>query len=533
VTPARISTQPKTQINRRPGRVPGRRIAFAAASALAGIAFGSGALWPQAIAFADTSSPFVTATVYEPGGQTKSESLTVAQLQSSSACPISPLAGTNLPENGRQGPVQWPLPSTTWALGTVLQCMDPVIDPSAVSSIDVIGADGTPEDTNQYSTITAADLASPSLSPLVSYAGSDGNGVNNVQYNRPAHDASDLDLLDQVGSQNEPIQLFVYEGPSLNVTATSSSGQVSTGTTVTFNASVSPDDSTNNPTYQWTFGDPASPTTATGATATTTYTTAGEWNALVRVTDDTGASGTALVPIQVGSVPTTTNPNQTGTTPQATSSTPTSGTPPGTTKPSHHKPSAGKNGSGKTGTPKPPASSGGSGGGSGAGTAPTKPKQTRTQTQPTSTTPTPTTTTAPTPPQAGGGSVSSGPTSAGQPTATTAGSTPLHPVTTPVKPPPTTRSRHERAPIPIRGRRVVGDVLSSVVTIPAGSSPLVTGAPVADRDAVANRHADVGGSPLAIVLSVVAVLVLLCLGAGRELRQSIDWHTLLARLRRS
>ena len=38
--------------------------------------------------------------------------------------------------------------------------------------------------------------------------------------------------------------------------------------------------------------------------------------------------------------------------------------------------------------------------------------------------------------------------------------------------------------------------------------------------------------PVAIVLSGLVVLLLLCLGAGRERRQSIDWHTLLARLRR-
>jgi hypothetical protein len=548
VTPARIGTQHKTQTDRRPGKLPGRRIAFVAASALAGIAFGSGTLWPQAIAFADASPTIVQATVHEAAGGTLETSVSLAALVDNQTCPISPRAGQILLENGLQNqqvPVQ--LPQDTWSLATVLQCMPQPISPSAVTSIDVTGQDGTAEDTDQYSTVTGADLGNPSLTPVVSYGGSSADGVNDVQYDRPPHDASDLDFLDQFHSQSQPIQIFVYEGPSLNVTATASpSGEVTPGTAVTFNASVSPDDSANDPTYQWTFGDPANPTTATGATATTTYTTAGLWNAKVRVTDDTGASGTALVSIQVGSVPTTTNPNQTGTTPQGTSSTPSTPspvTPPGPTKPPHHKHHpTGAPSSGKPGAPKHQHASGGSGGGK----TPTKTNQTQTQTQPTSNTTTPQSTTSPTvPPQQTGGSSGSGDGSgtaggsgagggpaAGQQTATTPGpSSSLHPTTTPLKAPPTTR-RHDRAPAPAGGRRVVGYTLSSVQTVPPGSSPLVTGAPVADRGPTANRHADAGDSPLAIVLSALVVLLLLCLGAGRELRQSIDWHTLLARLRR-
>jgi hypothetical protein len=547
VTPARIGTQHKTLTDRRPGKLPGRRIAFVAASVLAGIAFGSGALWPQAIAFADTSPTIVQATVYEAGGGTLETSVSLDALEDNQTCPLSPRAQQTLVENGLQNQqVPVGLPQDTWSLATVLQCMQQPISPSAVTSIDVTGQDGATEDTDQYSTVTGADLGNPSLTPVVSYGGSDANGVNDVQYDRPPHDASDLDFLDQFHSQSQPIQIFVYEGPALALTATASpSGEVTSGTTVTFNASVSPDDSANDPTYQWTFGDAASPTTATGATATTTYTTAGLWNAKVRVTDDKGASGTALVAIQVGSVPTTTNPNQTGTTPPNTSSTPTTPTtvtPPGPTKSPHHKQPGGNPGSGKPGAPKKQPASGGSGGGK----TPTKTNQTQTQTHPTSNTTTPQSTTSPTvpPQQTGSGSgtgASSGTTggsgagggpAAGQQTATTAGpTTSLHPTTTPLKPPPT-NTRHERAPAPIGGRHIVGYALSSVQTVPPGSSPLVAGTPVADRGPIANRHADAGRSPLAIILSGLVVLLLLCLGASRELRESIDWHTLLARLRR-
>jgi len=63
------------------------------------------------------------------------------------------------------------------------------------------------------------------------------------------------------------------------------------GLACTFDGSTSTDDGTIV-SYAWTFGDPNDPTSATGATASHTYTAEGTYNVTLTVTDDGGQTGT-------------------------------------------------------------------------------------------------------------------------------------------------------------------------------------------------------------------------------------------------
>jgi PKD repeat protein len=82
--------------------------------------------------------------------------------------------------------------------------------------------------------------------------------------------------------------------PVARATATPASGTVPLS--VAFDGSTSSDADGSIVSYSWTFGDGAN---ATGATANHTYTTAGNYSAVLKVTDNQGAIGTVSVPVTV------------------------------------------------------------------------------------------------------------------------------------------------------------------------------------------------------------------------------------------
>ena len=207
----------------------------------------------------------VQATIFPAGDGTRPASITVDQLQGGGAnCPT--YGASTMPENGANStPDAIPLPPLTWTVGTVLRCMDPSIDPS-VNQIEVIGSNGSPESNSPYSVLGRADLASPSdyentaENPVVSFSGTSTSYSS--LYNRPPRTSSDPDERDELSSEGQPIELNVYLGKALTVTASASpSGQVAAGTPITFTAQAQTSDPVK---YTWTFGDAASVQRATG-----------------------------------------------------------------------------------------------------------------------------------------------------------------------------------------------------------------------------------------------------------------------------
>ncbi|MBV8219396.1 MAG: hypothetical protein JO325_13095, partial [Solirubrobacterales bacterium] len=198
---------------------------------------------------ADSSAPLVSATVYSGSGTT-TDSVSVDQLQANSQCPV--YGGPNvMDEMGRQGSVDVALSETdTWALSTILGCLQPTPVPiPSVQGVTVMDADGNPE-TDSGSQITPADLKplgqtdfnNPGEGPVVTALGTSN------RYDRPWRGSSqsqpDYDFSDQVttnspNGQATPVEIEVFEGPLLTVTATASATTIPAGGTVTFGATVS------------------------------------------------------------------------------------------------------------------------------------------------------------------------------------------------------------------------------------------------------------------------------------------------------
>ena len=91
----------------------------------------------------------------------------------------------------------------------------------------------------------------------------------------------------------------VNQPPVARATATPTSGTAPLA--VAFDGSTSSDSDGSIAGYAWTFGDGGS---ATGATATHTYSTAASYTARLTVTDNQGATGTTTIPITVNPGPT-------------------------------------------------------------------------------------------------------------------------------------------------------------------------------------------------------------------------------------
>jgi len=492
---SRTRTAPSRR-GRRLGIVPGRRFAVVALAAVALLACGSD------LALATPSDRILSVTVYKPGAQAATESITSGSLESRpGACP--PYGKTSMQEyglGGRSEPQQFG--NTTWTLATILGCLQPAIQPAdATGGITVFTADGSPE-SGPDSTLASGDLApptsfnDPSESPVISDLGS------SMRYDRPWRGGSDQDYLDQI-TEGAPIAISVFEGHQILVTASASPTTVGQGGTVSFSASASG----SGLSYQWSFGGGAP--SSTQQNPQITFNSAGVWTVSLLVTDTNGDAGHAQLTVTVNpssqttSTPTTpgtitTGPsNSTGTTPGGAPGTTSGGNGPPNGKPTnqpagitHRSPKKHK---GKTTTTKtntnttPTAPSGGGSGGSGSGGFP--------------------------------GSGSRGSDSSGAGASTTASPTPT---TTSHRTP--THSSRPAPPVAGAPRLVTGELVSDVVPIPENASPLVHAQPAAVPATAPALHPPSRPSPLPIIGSALAVLALLVAGAARELRGPWTWR---------
>jgi hypothetical protein len=438
----------------------------------------------------DGSQQIVVATVYSPSGSS-TESASLSTLQQ---CPTYSGPST-MQELGLQGNfVAVTFPSNTWALSTVLSCLPQPVALNGQGGVTVLNGDGTPE-TGSGSQLTAADLAPPGQTdfdnpdegPVVAALGSAN------RYDRPWRGSAagtDYDFLDEVvqseNGQPEPITIEVFEGPLLTVTAHASQTTVRAGGSVTFSAAVTGQNDSGL-SYNWSF-DGTAPN-STSANPQVTFLNQGQFNVTVQVTDTAGGGGIASIPITVG-------------------------TPPAPATGGHKQKGAGTNT--KSHSPTGPKKSGGHHAGGPAG----KPKSGQ-STTPTKTNPSTT------------GGAATQPSTTGQTTTTPASSTPT---TTTATPRPTTARRPRRGratvprtrpttPVPLAGPRVTGLLISDVTSVPAAVSPLVHTVPAAVVTAPPARRA-IQSSLLPVFGAALALVLLLGLGARRELRTRRDWRAL-------
>jgi hypothetical protein len=424
---------------------------------------------------ADASGPpVVVATVYEPDGTATTASVSAATLQADpQQCPAYP--AQPMQEMGAQGSVNVPLASASWGMGSILQCLLGS-QASSVQGVIVINTDGTPEDASGDE-LQPADWATPSSDftnssevPVVGVQGS------SIQYDRPYRGSGDLDFADHI-SETAPLQIEIFEGPLLTVTPhllegpllSSSSTTVTTGTTVSLSAVVS-GQGASNPSYDWTFDGAAG--SSSQPSPQVTFNMPGVYALTVQVTDSAGGGGAATVMLTV-------NPP---------------GGAPAPAKGHKHQKGYGSRGS-KRGKATGPLQSNGHGGstaggstGSGTGAA----HQTTTAAR----------TAAPT-----------------TPTSTTDTTAP-HVAATATPPNPHREHFGRRAPrgvIPPVGTVVQGRVIGGVATQSAPAMKIASaasGAPAPIRRAISASAA----VPLSAAGGALAVLTLLALGAGWELR---------------
>jgi PKD repeat protein len=458
-----------------------RRFALALALALLAIA-GAG------VAAADQNSgQLVTATVYGSGGTTN-EFVSIGTLEANAQnCPEYTGPDDNFvgPQGGSQ------LPATSWSIATVLGCMQPPIQLGAIHDVVVRRQDGTPE-TGSASALTQADLSSPSdftntvQNPVIS---SDGS---NIVYNRPPRGPGDNNQADQVYDSNpSPFALDVFEGPPLNVKINASQTSVTSGATVDFSSTVTGPNDTGL-SYSWDFqgGAPDSKQAAPQET----FSTSGQYRVTLEVTNSAGGGGGDTIELTVGSPqqgpaggggpqgPTGGNGPQTHTTSQHQS--PRGQTHHATHPSGRHAPqgrAATHNGSSRqkpSHSRRPTPSVGGS-------SAPTGPSPT------------------------GGGT---GPVSSAPYQAPAAATTPTHSQPAP--------QNNPAPPAPPHAHPLVVDglLISAVSALPLSASPL-------GRDesggatAVHNLARRAGGTgPLPVVATALIAILLLALGARRELR---------------
>lgn len=472
--------------NRRPGSFPGRRRFALAVAVAAGLVGSSG---PVARAD-DGSQQIVVATVYSPSGPS-TESATLSALQQ---CPTYSGPST-MQELGLQGSfVPVTFPATTWALSTVLSCLPKPVALNDQGGVTVLNGDGSPE-TNSGSQLTAADLAPPGQTdfdnpdegPVVAALGSAN------RYDRPwrgSAGGTDYDFLDEVvqsvNGQPQPITIEVFEGPLLTVTAHASQTTVPAAATVTFSATVTGQDD-GGLSYSWSF-DGAAPNSTSGSPQVT-FLNQGQFNVTVQVTDTAGGGGVASIPITVGTppAPATGGHKQKGAGTNRKSHSPTG---PKRSSGHHAGGPAGKSKSGQSTTPAKTTTST-------TGGAATQPGATGTTT-----------------------------TTPASPTTSTTTATP-QPTTTPRAPRKRATAPRTRpsTPVPLAGPRVTGLLISEVTPVPAAISPLVRTVPAAVVTAPPARQA-IRASLLPVFGAALALVLLLGLGARRELRTRRDWRAL-------
>jgi PKD repeat protein len=458
--------------------------------ALAGVvALAAGALgYASTSAQADAGSQqIVSATVYSASG-TSMESATLSGL---AACPTYSGPST-MQEFGLNGFVPVTFPQNAWALSTILGCLAPQpVTLTGQGGVTVINADGSPE-TGSGSQLTAADLAPPGKTDFNNPA--EGPVVSDIgtanRYDRPWRGPSqgqpDYDYSDQVttdspNGQATPVQIEVFEGPLLTVTVSASPTTVKAGQPVTFATTVTGEgDSALS--YSWSF-DGGAPGSA-APSPQVTFGSAGQYNVTVQVTDTQGGGGVASIPITVG-------------------------TPPAPATGGHKQKGAGKNK--KSHSPTGPVKSSGSHAGGKAGKQNNGQSTTPSESTTTTSSSTTTTPTSPNTPTSTNTSTATTPSPSSAPRASTA-----HRARTSRKRATSASRVRPTTPPPQSGSTVVGLLVSDVTPLPSDVSPLVRTV-LAPATAPPARQA-IRASLLPALGAGLAVLLLLGLGAGRELR---------------
>jgi PKD repeat protein len=430
------------------------------------------------IAGADDTSPIVIATVYGPGGAQSSDSVSLAALTSGSQpCPGYP--EDSMTEYGRGGPVTTQFsPTDTWSLSSILDCLQTPIPVTEVTGVTIIDSQGAPE-LGSGSQLTRTDLASPS-----DFQNTDENPVvqdngSTVEYDRPWRGGTDQDFDDQV-QEAPPLSIEVFEGPKLTVTASASQTIISPGTSVSFTSTVTGPDDTGL-SYKWNFDGGAAGSTQ--ADPQVAFASAGVWDVSLEVSDSAGGGGATTIPITVKSV---------------------SGTAGQSHSPTGPSKSRGKTRGGVPGKPRTDASqkSSSSNGGGGRGTTST----------PAATTSTPAATT-------------STPAASSSSSSTSTNHKPTGPAHGRAKP-SATHPQRGRSPLGATASSeplVTGRLISDVLPLSAGASPLVHDVPAAAATAPALGHT-ARASIVPIVATGLVILLLLGLGAGRELRGRRRWR---------
>lgn len=509
----------RIRVGWRPGFIPGRRRVLPVALAVVVVAL---VVAPGALA--DSSNLPITATVYQQGGSSFQDGTTIGQLESN-ACPTysGPTVTQISPGNS---PSQGPPPEQAWTLGSALGCLPTPVSVESVNSVVVIDEQGQPQN-GPYSLLNGGlsapnDLSTPSdflnsaESPLIY---SDGT---NLIYQRPQRFASDTNATDEV-TDPQGLALEVFEGTTFPITIAPSSTSPAAGQRVSFTVTGVP--AGDQVSYAWNFGGGA--TNSTSPTPNVKFATAGVLPVTLTVTDKTaGSVGVATTTITVGNAtPTRTSttpikvgptqgkggtvgaPPRTTTTkttakPTTTTTTPVKTTPakttPARTTPTRTAPThttRTRSTSTRTADATPGAGGPGGAGGAGAGDA-------------TTTTPAAATTTTPaTTPRA-----HATPQSAAPPHKPTHKAHPKQ--TVPTKTAPTTTTTPQ--PTKPSGQRVSGLLLASLAPVPAGKSSLTHPLKPAAATAAPLSRAP-GASPWAAIAGGAAVLLLLVLGATREL----------------
>lgn len=171
-------------------------------------------------------------------------------------------------------------------------------------------ASGTPTSGTVPLTVAFSSAGSSDADgSIVSYAWNFGNGTTSTAANPSCVYTTEgtfyavLTVTDNDGLTNTAT-VVITVGPAANVAPTAVAGvSASSGTapvTVTFSSQGSTDTDGSITSYYWTFGDG---TTSTAANPTKTYTTAGQYTAVLTVMDNQGATGSAQVTVTVNSAP--------------------------------------------------------------------------------------------------------------------------------------------------------------------------------------------------------------------------------------
>jgi len=171
-------------------------------------------------------------------------------------------------------------------------------DPSAA-----FGASPTDPETGQQVSFDASS-SSDADGSIVSYEWSFGDGETATgatpahSYDSPGQYDVTLTVTDDAGATAQTTQtISVSEVPNQGPAASiSSPSSALVGQQVSFDASGSSDADGSLVSYEWSFGDGA---TATGASASHTYDTPGDYTVNVTVTDDDGATDTAVQTVSV------------------------------------------------------------------------------------------------------------------------------------------------------------------------------------------------------------------------------------------